>query len=44
LESFGKGGTRGDFLANGEYNFMKTWILTFQKLKNMGLKSILNDL
>jgi hypothetical protein len=32
---FEKGGLRGIFLANGEYNFTKTSIVKFQKLENI---------
>jgi hypothetical protein len=40
---FEKRGIKGILLANGEYDFMRTWILTFQKLKNIGLKSMFNN-
>jgi hypothetical protein len=38
-----RGGLRGIFLANGEYNFMKAWLVTFQKLKKIRLKPMLNN-
>jgi hypothetical protein len=43
MSPFEKGGLRGIFLANGEYNLTKTSILTCQKLANIIGNSMLSN-
>jgi hypothetical protein len=40
IPPFEKGGLRGIFLANGEYNFTKTSIAKLQEFKNIIIKSM----